>query len=384
MKRTRKINRSRIMREIWIKREISRSQIAKNLGLDKSTISNNINDLLELGIIVETVEGNAGPQGGRKPIIIKMKKEYGCVLGLEITQDDYTAVAVDLDGEILYSKYEKVEVYGSNLQKKFIEIIENLKVEIESKGIKLIGVGLGLSGVVNSKEGVLKDSIPLGIEGELDLAGTLSQTLNVPVFIDNDANACVWGELAFHRRKELKDCLFLLLEYRDSDSKIPEEGRIGVGIGLVINGNVHYGHDYSAGEFRSVFRTEEYTGQFSLTPDEQARLNIDDNIKRRFLRELGANISLLVNTFNLTHIILGGEFEHFGNEVVEVLDDEIRKNWPYTYAYDRKKSIWFSSFGDKAVAYGAAGMVLNKIFSDLGILEEFEEHHEVQANAGII
>lgn len=386
MKRTKKINRSRIMNEIWLHREISRSRLAKTLRLDKSTVSNNINELLDLGIIEEKEEGAAGPQGGRKPIIIRLNQNFGCVLGIELRPDSYTAVAVDVNGEILYSQYEKLDIGAENLKKRFLEIAAGLQTELERKGLNLLGIGIGMSGVINAREGIVKYSIPFAVEAEYPFIAEISSAFDVPVFVDNDANACVWGELVFHRQRDLQDCLFLLLEIREHGPAFlgEELDQISVGVGLVINGRVHYGHDYSAGEFRSIFRKNDSLGQFDLTAEEQARLESDPGVQSRFLRELGANISLLVNTFNLTHIILGGDFERYGSPVVTVIEDEIKKNWPYPYTYKEKKHIWFSSFGDKAVAYGAAGSVLDKIFSDLEILEEYSGHLELQTKAGII
>ena len=51
LKRNRLLNTSRVMREIWINKEISRVQIAKNLGLDKSTISSIVAKLLDTGTV---------------------------------------------------------------------------------------------------------------------------------------------------------------------------------------------------------------------------------------------------------------------------------------------------------------------------------------------
>lgn len=148
-----------------------------------------------------------------------------------------------------------------------------------------------------------------------------------------------------------------------------ENRKIGVGIGIVINGNVHYGHQYAAGEFRSLFRTEDSVGQFSLTSDEHRRIFDDDAVMNKFLHELGAHAGLLVNVFNMSHIILGGAFDELGPRVKDIFEQEIKKSWPYPYTPDIKKSIWYSSFADRAVAYGAAGMVLNTLFSDLEVME---------------
>lgn len=98
LKRNRLLNTSRVMREIWINKQISRIQIAKNLGLDKSTISSIVANLLNDGIIREHAEGEAGPQGGRKPVYLTLNRSYACVLGIEFRPESYTAVAVDLQG----------------------------------------------------------------------------------------------------------------------------------------------------------------------------------------------------------------------------------------------------------------------------------------------
>jgi len=365
MKRTKIINRARIMREIWTRRETTRVEIARELGLDKSTISHAVNDLIEQGIIIETSEGTSGPQGGRKPVFITLNKQYGCVLGVEFRPESYTAVAVDLEGEICLTATEKINTHHADLTELLIKTLEHLEKVMKNKGIELLGIGVGISGVVNAQEGIVKYSAPLGIESDYHFHELVASHFSIPVYIDNDANACVWGELAFHRRKELSDFIFLLLEFRDFD---PNEdivcNRISVGMGLVINGIVHYGHQYSAGEFRSLFRKNDSVGQFSLNEDEHRRVLEDPEVFERFLTELSAHVGLIVNTFNLSHVILGGAFEQLGDHVIDVLESEIKSNWPYPYPYQVKQNIWYSSFGDRAVAYGAAGMVLNTLFSE--------------------
>ncbi|MGE0074274.1 MAG: ROK family protein [Sphaerochaetaceae bacterium] len=370
MKRTKFINNSRIMREIWLQRETSRVEIARNLGLDKSTISLAVNDLIEKGVIVETAEGNSGPQGGRKPVIIKLNKTYGCVLGVEFRPGSYTAVLVDMEGEVQSNRIGRFETHGESLATILVATLQSLVYELEASKIHLLGIGVGISGVVNAQEGIIKYSEPLGITTDFDFHEEVAQQFDIPVFVDNDANACVWGELAFHRRKELRDFIFLLLEFRDFNPlKDAVCNRISIGIGLVINGNVHYGHQYSAGEFRSLFRTKESVGQLSLTEDDHRKVLEDATVMERFLRELFANVGLIVNTLNLSHIILGGAFEELGDHTKDILEEEIIKNWPYPYPYDVKQHIWYSSFGERAVAYGAAGMVLNTLFGDMEVME---------------
>ena len=373
LKRNRLLNTSRVMREIWINKEISRIQIAKNLGLNKSTISSIVAELLNSRIITEHAEGEAGPRGGRKPVYLTLNRSYGCVLGIELRPESYTAVAVDLVGDILYSKFELIRLSGANFKEIFFDVTQRMRAELDRFEVPLLGIGVGVSGVVNPQKGIIRYSIPLQMEGEFDFRKAIAADYDLPLFLENDANACAWGELAFHRVKNLQDFLFLLVEFRDIKDRERFHERTAVGIGIVINGRVHYGQRYSAGEFRSIFCTPECKGQFSLSDDEAFRIEEDPEVLHRFIRELAKNIAMMVNTFNLSHVFLGGDIERYKKEVQGVLSEEIERNWPYPDEVRCK--IRFSSLGDKSVAFGAAGMVLHRLFADIGISESVERFH---------
>jgi predicted NBD/HSP70 family sugar kinase len=358
LKRTRHINTSQVIRQIWTHGEISRVQIAKNLELDKSTISSIVSELLEIGIISETTVGEAGPQGGRKPVHLRLNSSYGSVLGFEFRPGGYAAVAVDLEGKVIGSWTGAMTINGDTLRQSFLDASKRVRGELRGNP-PVLGVGVGLSGVVNPHKGIIKYSIPLRIEKPWDFQSNVSDEYDIPIFVENDANACAWGELAFHRSKKLRDFLFVLVEFRDIAEPERIHERTAVGIGVVIGSRVHYGHDYSAGEFRSLLRTDTSLGQFSLSPDEAARVEEDPAVLERFLRELSRNIALLVNTFNLGDVFLGGHIERYRDRVATILSEEIQLNWPYPDAV--RCAVHFSSLGDKAVAYGAAGMFLDRL-----------------------
>jgi predicted NBD/HSP70 family sugar kinase len=367
LKSTRFINSSRVLRDIWIHKETSRIQIARNLGLDKSTISSIISELLRIGIVSETTEGEAGPQGGRKPVLLTLNRSYGCVVGIEMRPESYNAVAVDLEGSVVYSKFELVQVSGANFREVLLEVSNRVRDELKRTGVPLLGIGAGVAGVVDPQRGIIRYSIPLQMTESFDFRSVIADGYDLPIFVENDANACAWGELAFHRGKRLRNFLFVLVEFRDLHDRGRIAERTGVGMGIVIGGRVHYGRDFSAGEFRSVFRTPANKGQFSLSEEDSFRLEEDPAVLARFFRELSRNIAMLVNTFNLDHVFLGGDIERFEREIQPVLAEEIQFNWPYPGGV--RCTIRFSSLGEKAVAYGAAGMVLHRLFADLDIAE---------------
>jgi len=368
LRRTRFINTSRILRAIWMHRRTSRVHVARNLGLDKSTVSTVVSELLRAGIVRETELGESGALGGRKPVYLTLNPTYGCVLGTEMRPESYTAVGVDLEGAILYSKFERIQCTGANFAELFSDVVARVRAELDRNGLPLLGVGVGVSGVVDPQLGVIRYSIPLQMTEAFDFRATLASSYDLPLVVENDANACAWGELAFHRDKKLRDFLFVLVEFRDIRDRERFHERTGVGMGVVLGGKVHYGSDCSAGEFRSIIRTPDSKGQFSLSPEDAFRLEQDPAVLARFIRELSRNVALLVNTLDLDHVFLGGHIERYEQEIRPVLAEEIRFNWPYPPA-DIHCEIRFSSLGEKAVAYGAAGFVLHRLFADLDIVE---------------
>jgi hypothetical protein len=68
-----------------------------------------------------------------------------------------------------------------------------------------------------------------------------------------------------------------------------------------------------------------------------------------------------VNTLNLTGVVFGGEITEYKEKLVPILESEIRKNWSYPNRVEC--SIDFSAFDKQAVAYGAAGMFLESVFT---------------------
>ncbi len=365
IKRTKLNNTLKVLREIWLAHSISRVEIAANLKLNKSTVTHIVNELVDSSIVQEAEEGSPGPRGGRKPVYLNLNEKFGYIIGVELRPEAYTVVAVDLNGKILFSKSEHMEINGDNFTTSFFEIMSRINDERERTSVPLLGIGVGVSGIVNPVKGIIHSSIPISISDEYDFSREIASKFDIPVFIDNDANCCAWGELVFHRKSDLKNFMFALVEFRELGEDHEVHEITSVGIGIVIDGKVHYGDNYLAGEFRSVFRTESSRGQFSLTDDEIIRLKTDKEVLDRFFVELSKNLALFANTFNLNQIFLGGDIEKYKPDITKYLTEELRDNW--AYAFEVKREVQFSSLGDKAVAFGAAGIVLNRLFVEFDI-----------------
>ena len=120
---------ARIFRIVWRNPGISRVDIASSLGLDKSTVTNQVNRLIDLGLILETEEGEASSKGGRRPIQLVINRKFGRIIGIEIQLGLYVAVVVDLAGEILGERRGTLAISNDNFADSVLGIIEETSPE---------------------------------------------------------------------------------------------------------------------------------------------------------------------------------------------------------------------------------------------------------------
>lgn len=357
------VNITRVIRSIFLNPGISRVEIARLLNLNKSTISKIVSDLLDMELIQIRSVGDASPLGGRKPMHLTINKEWGCIMGVEIQTEAFTVVGINLRGEVFFSHSELVDLKSQSVVEAFVTIYKRFCSRLESFGKPLIGVGVGLSGIVNSAKGVVFASNPLELFQPVHFYEEVTRMIDidVPVIIENDANCCCFGELVFQPAERHENFVFVLGELRKHSIKLDNYRIMAIGLGMVLNGAVHYGTDYSAGEFRSVMHQEENVNQFSISDEEARRFLSDPQVDEKIINELSQNIAFLVNTLNLSKVVLGGPIETLKETIVPILQRTIQRNWAYPNNVGCE--ISFSRLGEMSVAFGAAAMFLEHLIS---------------------
>jgi predicted NBD/HSP70 family sugar kinase len=333
--------------------------IAERLGLDRSTVTNQVARLIEFGLIEEKDEGTASTHGGRRPIHLVMNRSFGRVIGIEIQVESYVAVVVDLAGDILEETRGSLPSAWADCSATMLEVIHSCSERLCPGGERLLGVGVGTAGLVDLKKGRIRYSVPLGIRNAVDFSSTVASKLDVPCLIENDANCCAWGELAFNRREALHDFLFALIEFRRDPQSIGQSGGVGVGFGIVLGGKVYSGAHGNAGEFRSVFCDGSGDLQLSLPKTMLSRLDSDPEVLAAAADELARNTAMMVNTMDFERVYIGGDIETLGVDFPAALRRRLAENW--MYPFPKEVEIRYSSLGGRAVAYGAAGMILNSL-----------------------
>ncbi|MBQ9625704.1 MAG: ROK family transcriptional regulator [Treponema sp.] len=355
------LNIMRILRLIWQAKKVSRVEIASSLKMDKSTVTKIISELIEKNLAREAEAGESGPQGGRKPVFLEINGSYACSGGIEINPERMYVCLEDFCGTILFERMQEITP-ASYSEKGFLgflrEGIELLQANADRLRVKIAGIGIGIPGMVDVENESVIQSIPLLIEDRVDIPKIAQAWTKVPVFIENDARCCCYTEQILAKNPQSKNMMFVLAEHRPLQ---PVEGapkNLSVGLGLILNGKIYHGANSTAGEFRSVDWQSPSKTQFS--PGSESLNSLDGEAAAKTLRELAKNIAFLVNTLSLDVVYVGGLEKKRAEEIVKFIREEIVYLWPY--AWNKTTVVSIASVSQRAVSYGAATKVLDKLF----------------------
>lgn len=378
------INRYTVLNAVKNYGPISRTDLAQVTELSQSAITGITKALIAQGLIYEKTEGESS--GGRPPILLELDRHAGYVIGVKLMEDRLSVALTDLDANVLVSEILPLAV-TSDVNTTLVAMSDVIH-QIVMQNIpadKLLGVGIGISGVVDADEGVCLYS-PILHWQNIPLRDMLEAYLNVPVVIDNDVNTLTVAEQWFGSGRGVPHFLVVTV------------GR-GVGMGIVVNGQFYRGASGGAGELGHTTFIEDglqcdcgkrgcleaYTADSAIIRlmreaivQKRSRLRktdltLDDIIHwaetgdeaaQASLAQagyyLGIAIANLVSIFNPSLIIVGGEGARAGRFRLEPMQQAIHHH--IFNGLGDKLEIIIEPLGDETWARGAAGLVLGELF----------------------
>lgn len=378
----RAINRSTVLNIIKASGAISRVEIARKTGLSAATVTGITAELIENELIFEKEEGDS--RGGRRPILLAINPLGGYVVGIKLMEDHAIGAITDLEATVINQHtcgLKNQEL--SHAIDVLVGIVNYLVEEAKINRDKLFGVGVGLAGIVDARNGVLRFSPIFGWR-DVPLAELIGSRLNVQIYIDNDVNTLTLNEQLFGSGQGISNFLTVTI------------GR-GVGLGIVVNGQLYRGVNGGGGEFgHTVFDKD---GQLCacgnrgcletfvsdpallrLASEASARgeileeiLTMDDLIQSAHMgnaascqifnqagEKLGHGIANLINILSPEEIIISGEGVRAAELMFKPMRNSISKFVLPGLVDDTK--IRIDVWEDDAWARGAASLVLQEIF----------------------
>ncbi len=372
---------------------ISRTDISKITELNIVTVSNYVNHYIKKGLVIEGELDES--TGGRKPVLVELNPKAGYIVGVGLNMMSVVGVLVDLEINVISEvkrerSPENSEIVIQNMVDMAAEIIDKAGIDRE----KIAGVGVGVPGIIDERGRTIRWPQSLGekdLSVCLSIKDTFEKRLNIPTFVENDANAAVLGEKWLGLDRDVRHMLYMFS---------------GVGCGVLINGEIYRGASGAAGELgiNSGKSSKEYAQQIAsqlgrwemdlgMVPAAQEALrkgessllkdyvegNIDQlNFKHivrgckekdglalklidRAGQDLGKKIAFLVNLMNPEIVVIGGGVEDCGAPLLDSIKQTV-KDWAVEEASNQVKIIP-SAFGENAVALGVVGIVAREVFA---------------------
>lgn len=357
---------------------ISRVELADRTGLTAQTMSNIVRGLIDDGLVTE--DGHAPSTGGKRRSRLRLVADSQHAVGLHLEHERVTGVLLDLAGSTL-RRSERTLPHDSSSNTVVSAVNRMFKQLVRTSGTdSLLGVGLAVpSALDRSRRGLAQ-----GAWADAPLADLVQERLGVPVVLDGDGIAAAVGEHWTGGERRAGSFLYVHLGSR-------------VGVGLVLDDQVHRGTTGNAGEIAHVPNVggrecacgrrgclDAYCSMSAVVADWRASANgtgptpadtvhaeyeqlrraafDGDALAVKALRQaasrLGQALAPVVGVLDLDRIVLGGPAlrdvdEHVRPRVAKTLD-----------AYRASPGVCrveTALVGDDAGAVGAGALVLDQV-----------------------
>ncbi|GAB2567250.1 ROK family transcriptional regulator [Gracilibacillus alcaliphilus] len=241
LKLIQQLNESVILEMIRDHGPISRSQIAKELGISPTTVTSAVNLLMAKDLVTE--DGIGISSGGRKPVLLRFNPTAHSIIGVAVTNTKIAIAELDLNGNVKQREdHDTHNARGNDIVELLLEKLERF-VQKHPNLLHCQGISVVLPGIVDAQHGVVSYNSKLNLFN-VPLVKLIEKKLGIPTYIDNDANSYVLSHYYFGSSAKYKNLIYITIGE-------------GIGSGIMINGQIFRGSNGSAGEI----------GHTSVAPD---------------------------------------------------------------------------------------------------------------------
>lgn len=228
--------KKKIIRQLYFANLLSCAELSIKIEKSLSLTTKILNELIAEGTVMET--GYAPSSGGRRPLMYALKQDILYTISVAMDQF-FTRIAImDMQNKPIMS-VEKFELRLSDNPAALQTLIGKIEETIITSGIsknKIIGIGIGMPGFVDAQHGT--NYTFLHSKGE-SLTENITQHTGIPAFIENDSSIVALAELRFGVARNRKNAMVINIGW-------------GVGLGMIMGGELFRGENGFAGEFSHI------------------------------------------------------------------------------------------------------------------------------------
>lgn len=226
-----------ILYDIYFNDKNTIAELSQSLNSSIPSITALVDELVEEKWISET--GFAISRQGRRPAIYGVNPNKNYVLVLDINTHDTRIAVLNLKNEIVFSQVSDLQLKNNpSFLETLFQLVDNIVEQKVSKGQDVIALGVSIPGLVNKKTGINYTYKSLNSQ-DVSLSKLIENYYNLPTFVINDSKATAFGEYHFGFAKGKSHVLSVNVDW-------------GIGLGIVINGEIFDGASGFAGELGHI------------------------------------------------------------------------------------------------------------------------------------
>lgn len=225
-----------IKKHLYFAGNLSCAELSELTGKSLPLTTRLLNDLIEEGSVVET--GLANSTGGRRAQMYSLKPDLMYVVSVAMDQLITRIGIMDMRNKPVYP-VEQVELVLWNNPNALEELVGQLNTYIENSGVpkaKIVGIGIGMPGFVDVKKGINHSFLKVD---EGSVVSNIEARVGLPVLIDNDSSLIALAEQRLGAARNRKNAMVVNISW-------------GVGLGMILNGELFRGYNGFAGEFSHI------------------------------------------------------------------------------------------------------------------------------------
>lgn len=229
--------RRRVKKELYFAGSLSCSDLSLLTGRSLPLTIKVLNELLEERKVVET--GYAVSTGGRRPQMYALKPDLMYVICVAMDQLITRISLIDMQNHFI-GEIEKVELPLTGNPKALEQLTSYIERFIKKSGVaknKIVGIGIGMPGFVDVNKGINHSF--LKPKPGYSIVSYIESSLHLPVVIDNDSSLIALAELRLGSARHKKNAMVINIGW-------------GIGLGMIVNGELFRGANGFAGEFSHI------------------------------------------------------------------------------------------------------------------------------------
>jgi predicted NBD/HSP70 family sugar kinase len=222
-----------VLKQLYFTNVMSCAEISAKINKSIPLTTRIIEELIEEEYIKEV--GFAPSSGGRKPMMYSLQENILYVLSVAMDQL-VTRISLVANQNHYFGEIERFDLPLHNNPDALPLLAEKIEEVIHKSAVdksKIIGVGIGMPGFIDFKKGINYSFLEIK---DKTITQYLSEKISLPVYIDNDSSLIALAELKFGNARSKMDAMVINISW-------------GVGLGLILNGELYRGHNGFAGEF---------------------------------------------------------------------------------------------------------------------------------------